>query len=869
MGEKDKMELIKFVDENFPCWKDPEKPTTYVTPPVLLYRAQDNYIPTKGASNYIPELYDDMDPHHYTTSVEEQVLNVFIRFGDYTNQPMFIFPNFKIKTAINIMKKYDLIEAQAEKLEQIYETDLIILHKRFGIILVEVKSNIKDYDEAKQQLEKRENILTSYTLCDNPRLCDDSELQKCFIKKVIACPCQYEPQELKGIKSEYIHLCKNHVNSFTDFKDWWRSTFESKTLYKTATDIELVYNNLVPKFICKRTEMYYNLSKDKGKQIQYELHLQKSLQRQIENTQLISKIKEAISKIIPEIVKAEKEIEKDNPEFEKFTLHIQKANGHIKQAVQKFKPNIIRCRTRIVSTDETSVLHKFWKYMTSEQSEVWNKERQIIYGPYGSGKTVLIQCKAADLALSGENVLIILPTHLMTSYENFFSTYASSDVTIYVRSELHASCIHEWSNIKDEKGVHGKIMLVSLKAFDIDYCKWFYEGLAYTSHIFSDELLCPPNTSDDLPENIREFFSLRNLLEKDSFSHMYRQYYFWIAPHAYIFLARSLTNKMAMVHSKLQLLIEHNMTCHHDHQPIAKSKCSLLMLYVFHMTKPANREDMLCNIEHKTNCNCIYILKFITTLSTTFRTTKHIHDFIVQKEWQDFCNYKLADKNLNMLFLNNVLEPLLCISHGHHINGPPVRIFSINYNKKLDKYNQEMKIKFLHSSVQVIWSEIERLCKKNYSIKPKEIAVIIDTCSIYAMDIRQSLSEKLNENCKSASRPYVFSSFKDEQDRDNTIVIYNSDDIASLEWPVVIHVKYFYYHNYELDSSGDLNYFESYHNMIASRCTMEYIIICCEDTEDAWPHNNSFQKFKLWCEEESGTDNAKLDVDAFKKYLKL
>ena len=47
---------------------------------------------------------------------------------------------------------------------------------------------------------------------------------------------------------------------------------------------------------------------------------------------------------------------------------------------------------------------------------MWNKKRQIIYGTYGSGKTVLIQHKAADLALvSGQNVLILLPTNQLVT----------------------------------------------------------------------------------------------------------------------------------------------------------------------------------------------------------------------------------------------------------------------------------------------------------------------------------------------------------------------------------------------------------------------------------------------------------------------
>ena len=58
------------------------------------------------------------------------------------------------------------------------------------------------------------------------------------------------------------------------------------------------------------------------------------------------------------------------------------------------------------------------------------------------------------------------------------------------------------------------------------------------------------------------------------------------------------------------------------------------------------------------------------------------------------------------------------------------------------------------------------------------------------------------------------------------------------------HVKYFYDYNDRLQTKGKLGYltyFENFHNMLASRCTVQYIIICCKGEEDAWPHNKSIQ----------------------------
>lgn len=58
--------------------------------------------------------------------------------------------------------------------------------------------------------------------------------------------------------------------------------------------------------------------------------------------------------------------------------------------------------------------------MTSEQSAVWSKKRQIIYSPYEQ----YCNYKAADLALAGEKFLIILPNeHLIIKYKMFFDKY--------------------------------------------------------------------------------------------------------------------------------------------------------------------------------------------------------------------------------------------------------------------------------------------------------------------------------------------------------------------------------------------------------------------------------------------------------------
>ena len=59
-------------------------------------------------------------------------------------------------------------------------------------------------------------------------------------------------------------------------------------------------------------------------------------------------------------------------------------------------------------------------YLTPEQCRVWHEERQVICGPFGNGKTLLLQCKAARLANDGESVLVIVPLYLIPGYKKFF-----------------------------------------------------------------------------------------------------------------------------------------------------------------------------------------------------------------------------------------------------------------------------------------------------------------------------------------------------------------------------------------------------------------------------------------------------------------
>ena len=443
---------------------------------------------------------------------------------------------------------------------------------------------------------------------------------------------------------------------------------------------------------------------------------------------------------------------------------------------------------RIIETDkitkEGSVLRKLWKNITFEQYDVWKTKRQIIFGPYGSGKTELIQCKAADLANSDEKVLIILPTdQLITKYLTFFKKFVDkSKVEKIEKAVGEDEEVNTKTIIQQEEqkwsGPHGRIMLLPLEIFIKNF--WLYKKLAQTSNIFFDEMLLSPfGLWSPNPDQIIE--SIRAVVQGTQ--------HVWIVPHLYAILACLIT------------------------EPLDK-EIELLIFLTKHIT--------------------------ITTLTTTMRITKQIHDFIIQKEWQDFQIYKLSDNQLNELFTtyphNKIFKSVLCNSQGHHITGPPVRILYVNSALK-DPFNLRMFNYFLHSAAVITMIHVAMLCDR-YKFNLQDIAVVIDIFfpGLDYKDIKESFVDSTGSD--------VFCTFDEQNEGENRIAICDPKDIASFEWPVVIHVKY----NYYWTSCNEVTFLESWYNMIASRCTVQYCIICCEPKEVAWPQKKSFQRFNLWCE---------------------
>ena len=404
----------------------------------------------------------------------------------------------------------------------------------------------------------------------------------------------------------------------------------------------------------------------------------------------------------------------------------------------------------------SSVLKEEMEYITTDQSKVWTTQKQIIYGVYGSGKTVLAQCKAADLARSHGKVLVIVPYHLKEVYKEFFN--------LHVNNELNKKCI----------------ILVSKSDFYCNFCA--YEILAQSSHVIVDELLCPCKDRYDYPLQSCLFLDFLCYL----FNHSKKTV--WVIPHLYCLAEESL--------------------CGNN---------SVTSLAVQFMHKFKNFQS--------------------TNLKITMRTSKAIHDYKSRLEFASLDNYPFQNHHFKDEYFQLAINSTL----GHSITGPCVKIITYSdescENYSLEKRNCEAEsCPFYFFCAHVINAEIKQLLKMHVQIK--DIAITAD------------FSKKPNIECVC-----YYLKLQGFSEYVPNISICRYEELASLEWPVVIHVKdnkiarkYFNEQNTSL-------FIRNQHSLIISRCMVQYIVICYPGDLPVFS-DKTFQGFQQYCKQEEIDENS-------------
>ena len=122
-----------YMDYNFHTWQ--QNSQTYVIPSV--YKIHSEEVPHEKASNFIPFRKDIEASDRRGQLAEEQVLNAFVEYGYRCAEPMFVFHGFDFKSLDMFGKDRIKLIMDMSFIQQ--ETDLIVVHRKLGLILVEKK----------------------------------------------------------------------------------------------------------------------------------------------------------------------------------------------------------------------------------------------------------------------------------------------------------------------------------------------------------------------------------------------------------------------------------------------------------------------------------------------------------------------------------------------------------------------------------------------------------------------------------------------------------------------------------------------------------------------------------------------------------
>jgi len=711
---------LAYMNQNFPGWK--HKYQTYLIPPRFEV-CGNQWIPEAGAN--FPELQERHSDQNRET--EKAVVEKFYTHCWNQKEPMFIFHSFKFENLASCMKHHN-IETNENLGNQ--ETDLIIVHREIGVILVETKG-MDVYDDAQHkkaanQLKNAEKLLRKL-----------HNMAKNLVKKVFAFPnLPNKKLNISNCDSESDQIIYLLENDMIDFKNWWNKNIKgSHQGFSTNHDI---YCKLVPKLLCGRGDicLYLNMK------------------------------------------------------------NIKRIGRHeTLKAIAGKQPAIdIKPLQNIQTSFDTVKTHI---YLTPDQSIAWKKSKQVICGPYGCGKTILLQCKAMELARHDHKVLVIVPNHLKQVYQNFFDKNLSKKC-----SNINLFSVEEFYENFDNYATQAKVRHVF-----VDELLWRYVDSNCDSSLSHYKAT---GTADNLVRNFQKtvlslaferqlnqlvmtlvvaedntsvsikFLDLLNyLLNRDD------KLFVWIVPNYYAVLCKLFTNKGTKE--------------------------------VAHFEKIFQSEEN------------------VTVLTTIMRTSKLHHQYIKKNEFEEICMlFNIGDIELikRAFFHSDLYGRLLGGYLGHSISG---------HNEKVCYYDPEIYIDdFEAFCVETLLTEIDELLsvvnipKCDSSIKwetksqlnPRDIAIISRDDGYVQLD---SILKSVNE--KSIGQWTLCTIEQYHQGYDGVPICY-SQYVASLEWPVVIHIRHF--KRAKISHDGlykTLHCFgaQEEESVIPSRCMLQYILICPKD----------------------------------------
>ena len=314
-------------------------------------------------------------------NAELKISHLLEKFGQNTEheQPMFVLTQLKLsksfKSVLQQVLPADHDSVSSENFKG--EIDFVIIHRRIGVILMEVKSSDtftkRLQREARKQLQKGEDIIHALLQTDHT-----TEIS-IPVHKVIALPNVTD--ECPG-NLEFINLREDHVRSDSHFNNWWKSAFLER---------------------------------------EFKPEEQQKLERVI--SICIGQKPKVSSAVLASVYK---KIDRQN--FLKNSYEKERKNpGDTCQKVSQPLDNL-----------ETKILAKQFSFLNPDQLRIWNGDSHMFFnGSSGSGKTILLQFKALKCAEAGEQkVVVVVPLPLIVKYKKFFDLNGISSETIDVLSPV-------------------------------------------------------------------------------------------------------------------------------------------------------------------------------------------------------------------------------------------------------------------------------------------------------------------------------------------------------------------------------------------------------------------------------------------------
>ena len=349
---------------------------TVMCPPVFPF----GYVaPTGQASGAIPLTDIEKDTIN-GDKAELKIFHVLEKFGEETKQPMFVLTQLKMSEFIKDVLRQKLPADHPilrRNLEG--EIDFAIIHRKIGVILMEVKAAEKFskslQSKARKQLQIGEEII--HALLD----ADHKPEISLPVYKVIAMP------NVSRGNQNFVNLRQTNVHSNNNFISWWKMNFPEKEF---VCQEQRAMQNLISIFVGQKSQVSSKVFSDVFKKIDNQNFLRKSYEKSA---------KEAV----------------DGSHI------VQKTSEHANQAP----------------------LAKQFLFLNPDQLRIWNGPLHMFFnGSSGSGKTILLQFKALECARKGENVVIVVPSSLIALYRDLFSQNSISGELVDVLSPTEFFQVH-------------------------------------------------------------------------------------------------------------------------------------------------------------------------------------------------------------------------------------------------------------------------------------------------------------------------------------------------------------------------------------------------------------------------------------------